>query len=66
MIYGNRIKVGGGVDLAWRDLTDELWRNAINDTREIAVGGNGAVYVGLSGGVFVLDHPGIPAAPSDD
>jgi photosystem II stability/assembly factor-like uncharacterized protein len=59
-IWGNRITEGGGVALAWRDLTDELWRNAINETRELAVGGNGAVYVSLSGGVFVLDEPDIP------
>lgn len=62
-IWGNRIVEGGGVALAWRDLTDELWRNAINDTRELAIGGNGALYVSLSGGAFVLDEPDIPALP---
>ena len=61
-IWGSRITGAGGIDLAWKDLTDELWRNAINDTRELAVGGNGAVYVTLSGGVFVLDEPDIPPA----
>jgi hypothetical protein len=62
-IWGNRITAGGGVALAWHDLTDDLWHNAVNETREIAVGGDGALYVGLSCGVFVLDVPDVPAIP---